>query len=333
MSYVGDFALGSTLDIKFCTVTTTGAPTQLAGTPVVSAYVDNSLTQITAGITLTVDFDAVTGLNNVRVVATGANGYATASNYQLVITTGTVGGTSVVGYVLAQFSIENRSSLRPTTAGRTLDVSAGGEAGVDWANVGTPGSTVGLSATTVATVTTTTTATNLTNAPTSGDLTATMKASVNTEVDNALDTAIPAVNTATSANDILLDVANARLLGTIAAGTHTAQTGDSFTRLGAPAGASVSADIATRATPAQVNTEVLDVLNTDTFAEPGQATPAATNTLVNKISFLYKYLRNRITVTATTISVFNDDATTVGQKSTHSDDAVTYDRGEFTTGP
>lgn len=162
MSYIGDFALESTFDTKFCTVTTTGAPTTLAGTPVISAYVGNSTTQLTAGITLTVDFDAVTGLHNVRVVATAANGYATASNYQLVITTGTVGGTSVVGYVIAEFSIENRSDLRPTTAGRTLDVSAGGEAGVDWANVGTPGSTVGLSATTVATVTTTTTATNVT---------------------------------------------------------------------------------------------------------------------------------------------------------------------------
>lgn len=39
--------------------------------------------------------------------------------------------------------------LVPTTAGRTLDVSAGGEAGVDWANVGSPTTTVGLSGTTV----------------------------------------------------------------------------------------------------------------------------------------------------------------------------------------
>lgn len=37
--------------------------------------------------------------------------------------------------------------LRPTTAGRTLDVSAGGEAGVDWANVGSPTSTVALTGT------------------------------------------------------------------------------------------------------------------------------------------------------------------------------------------
>jgi len=49
-------------------------------------------------------------------------------------------GTS--GYLLA-------TRLASTVSGRTLDVSAGGEAGVDWANVGTPGSTVNLSATTV----------------------------------------------------------------------------------------------------------------------------------------------------------------------------------------
>ena len=42
----------------------------------------------------------------------------------------------------------------PTTVGRTLDISAGGEAGVDWANVGTQGSTVTLSATTVNDLTT-----------------------------------------------------------------------------------------------------------------------------------------------------------------------------------
>ena len=110
MAHLGDITLGDTLDFKFSTVGTTGAPTTLAGTPVVSAYVGNSTTQITAGITLSVDFDGVTGLHNVRVVASGANGYAAQTNVDLVITTGTVGGTSVVGYVIGSFSIENRST-------------------------------------------------------------------------------------------------------------------------------------------------------------------------------------------------------------------------------
>lgn len=43
--------------------------------------------------------------------------------------------------------------LVPTTAGRTLDVSATGEAGIDWANVGSPTTVVGLSGTTVKTAT------------------------------------------------------------------------------------------------------------------------------------------------------------------------------------
>lgn len=149
MSHLGDFALGKTFDTKFTTVTTTGAPTTLAGSPVVSAYVDNNTTQLTAGITLSVDFDGVTGLHNIRVVATSGNGYAAGGNYQLVITTGTVGGTSVVGYVVAEFSIEARSSLRPTTADRALDVSAGGEAGMDWANIGSPTTAQNLSATNI----------------------------------------------------------------------------------------------------------------------------------------------------------------------------------------
>lgn len=139
--YLGDFALGKTFDFKFTTRSfTTGAPTQLAGTPVISAYPDNSTTQLTAGITLTVDFDTVTGLNNVRVVATGGNGYATATNYALVITTGTVGGVSVVGEVVGHFSIEARSALRPATADRTLVVDAAGLADANTVKVGPTGS-------------------------------------------------------------------------------------------------------------------------------------------------------------------------------------------------
>ncbi len=41
--------------------------------------------------------------------------------------------------------------LTPTVSGRSLDVSAGGEAGVDWANVGSPTTTVNLSGTTIST--------------------------------------------------------------------------------------------------------------------------------------------------------------------------------------
>src|SRR6266540_654078 len=65
-------------------------------------------------------------------------------------------GTSVAAVVTAgwpQVEVASyapgEAPLQPTVAGRTLDVSTGGEAGVDWANVGTPGSTVNLAATTL----------------------------------------------------------------------------------------------------------------------------------------------------------------------------------------
>lgn len=129
MSFAGDFALGSTIDVKFTTRRfSTGAPHQLAGTPVISAYPDNSTTQITAGITLTVDFDTVTGLNNVRVVATSGNGYAAGSSYFLVITTGTVDSVSVVGEVIGSFTLERGAAFgrlgAPSGASMSADIAA-----------------------------------------------------------------------------------------------------------------------------------------------------------------------------------------------------------------
>jgi hypothetical protein len=49
----------------------------------------------------------------------------------------------------ALFAASAPGYLQPTTAGRTLDVSAGGEAGLDWANIGSPTTAVNLSATNI----------------------------------------------------------------------------------------------------------------------------------------------------------------------------------------
>lgn len=467
--YHGDFALESSLDIKFTTVSTTGAPTTLAGTPVVSAYPGNSTTQITAGITLTVDFDALTGLHNVRVVATAANGYATATNYVLVITTGTVGGTSVVGYVVGSFSIENRSALRPTVAARTLDVSAGGEAGVDWANIGSPTTANNLSATNidvdqivasvsgavgsvtgaVGSVTgavgsvaaggitassiaadaigaselasdAVTEIRSLASGTSDSGTTTTMVDAARTEADTdywvgslivftsgniagqaryitafnaATDTITfaPATTQAVATQtyeiwptaDFLRPTITGRTLDVAAGGeagvdfsniNGTLDAGEIGTgaitaakfAAGAVDAAALAADAVTEiqaglATPtnitagtittvtnltnaatsgdltatmkASVNTEVVDGLNVDTYAEPAQGTPAATATLAAKINHLYKAWRNRHTQTATQYSLYNDDAVTVDAKAAFSDNGTTADRQEITTGP
>lgn len=60
--------------------------------------------------------------------------------------------TSNGGLLSAILRLAN-TSLKPTTAGRTLDVTSGGAAGIDWANIEGPTTTVSLSGTTVGTVT------------------------------------------------------------------------------------------------------------------------------------------------------------------------------------
>lgn len=82
-----------------------------------------------------------------------------------------------------------------------------------------------------------------------------------------------------------------------------------------------------------VNAEVVDALNTDTYAEPAQGAPGTTISLAQKIGFLYKAWRNKSTQTSSTYSLYNDDAATVDQKATVSDDATTLTRAEVATGP
>lgn len=53
----------------------------------------------------------------------------------------------------ALFAASAIGYLQPTTAGRKLDVSSGGEAGIDWANIGSPSTTQNLSGTTIKAVT------------------------------------------------------------------------------------------------------------------------------------------------------------------------------------
>jgi len=84
---------------------------------------------------------------------------------------------------------------------------------------------------------------------------------------------------------------------------------------------------------ASINAEVVDALNVDTYAEPGQETPLATIPLSKKISYIYKFMRNRITQTATHARVYADDSVTVDQKAVVSDNGVQVDREKFLTGP
>lgn len=84
---------------------------------------------------------------------------------------------------------------------------------------------------------------------------------------------------------------------------------------------------------AQVNAELVDALNVDTYAEPGQEIPPATTSLVKKIGHLYKQAINKLTQSSAQTSLYNNAGDTVDQKAATSDDGSTYTRGNLTEGP
>ena len=346
----------------------------------------------------------------------------------------------------AMFAASAAGPLQSTVAGRKLDVSTDGEAGIDWANVGSPTTSVNLSSTTTNLVNTVTTYTGntkqtgdsfarigatgsgltslataasisalndptaaavadavwdellsghvvsgssgeaLSAAGTAGDPWTTALpgaygagtagkivgdninapiATVDTVVDGiassvaalndvssadvnaACDTAISDAALATAANlvtvdtvvdGIQTDLSNATDgLGAIKADTAAILI-DTGTTIPAQIVSEVNAvqsDIAALndISAASVNAEVVDALNTDTYAEPGQGVPAATTSLAAKINYLYKFLRNKKTQTATDLKVFDDAGTTVDHKSTVSDNGTTFTKGEIVSGP
>lgn len=68
---------------------------------------------------------------------------------------------------------------------------------------------------------------------------------------------------------------------------------------------SMGEEIQAHATPAEVNAEVLDVFNVDTFAEPS-GVPAATSTIFDRIRWLGALAHNKITQSSSTQVLRND---------------------------
>ena len=162
---------------------------------------------------------------------------------------------------------------------------------------------------------------------------------------HSLSTEISALNDFDPVNDT---VANVTLVATTTTnsdmrGTDNAATAANWTaaRAGYVDNLNISENVAGTSeisalndlSAAQVNAEMVDVIATDTYAEPGQEAPAATNTLATKIGYLFKAFRNRIVQNATTLEIYNDAGDTVDQKATVSDDGTDYTRGEIGTGP
>lgn len=163
MNWLGDFPEDfTTVVCMFTTHDADGAPVA-PSTAFESADVDiyknggGTAKATTNGVTMTSPFASTTGLHAVVIDTSNDTGdagwWVTGALYTLVLTPDETVGGFAVAKVIGQFGIELAETLRPTTNGRQLDVSTGGEAGLDWANVGSPTTTVGLSGTTVKTAT------------------------------------------------------------------------------------------------------------------------------------------------------------------------------------
>ena len=206
-----DYTVGDTIYMKFTTRQfSTGTPFILDDSPVLSAYEDASVTQITAGVSLTVDLDSVTGLNLATIVATGGNGFEVNKHYAIVITTGTVDSVSVVGEVVGEFTLSQSAAAVAIAAGVDAVKISGSPTAADNLQRGTEGLVL---STCKASSTTTTIETNLTEATNSH-----YNGRIVTFTDNAL---------AGQSSDITAYNGTTKAL-TVTALTEAPASGDSF---------------------------------------------------------------------------------------------------------
>lgn len=107
--YLGDYNEDATVDFIWDSNDSAGASITRATDGTISVYKANGTSQSVAGITDTEDFDSLTGIHHLRIDLNADAFYATANDYNVVLSAATIDGQTV-NAVLATFSIENRFS-------------------------------------------------------------------------------------------------------------------------------------------------------------------------------------------------------------------------------
>lgn len=294
----GTFSAGDTIYLKWTTRTTTGAPTTLSGSPVVSIYKDNSTTESVTGVTLTVDFDSRTGLNHLTIDTTqDATFYANGHEFWAVITTGTVGGVSVVGEVVDKFVLSAASTAQTGDSFARLGAPAGASIAADIAEV--EAETDGIAA-----------------IPTTPFLAASAPANFSS----------------------LGITAGGKISGVVLTDTlttytgDTPQTGDSFARIGSTGSGltslSTQSSVNTLQTTANaIGTEVLALgspaqastaLATNTVMPEGYSTKGGTATLANLLHEINQHLQE-MSISGTTMTIKKRDGSTNAETLTLND--------------
>lgn len=177
------------------------------------------------------------------------------------------------------------SRLAPTTAGRTLDVSTGGEAGIDWNNVGTPGATVSLTGTTVATTTNAGTVTGNVNGNVGGNVTGNVTGTVNGLTATAQGNVRTAVGLASANLDTQLSTI-AGYIDTEVASIVTATSAASIRSAVGLASANLDTQIGTLATASALTTVGTNV--STILSRIGAIAGSGTNTILGFFQFLMK---------------------------------------------
>ena len=117
-------------------------------------------------------------------------------------------------------------------------------------------------------------------------------------------------------------------------------TGDIQTRLPAAlVGGRMDADVGAKTgnvalstqEKADVNTEVVDALETDTLVELSQGAPSATPSIKDALMLSYMALRNKRTTTSSEDAIYNDAGTKIAKR-TLTDDGSTLDQSELISG-
>ncbi len=161
----------------------------------------------------------------------------------------------------------------------------------------------------------------------------TMEADLTTEI-NANETKIDAVKADTAAILVDTDTMEADLTTEINANETKIDAVKADTAAILVDTDTMEADlVAALPDAAAINAEVLDVVNIDTFAEPGQVNPPAAPTIRQMLHHPYKRWRNKRTSTNAQKSYFNDAGAVVDQKRAISDGGATYSEDEVVTGP
>jgi hypothetical protein len=126
MSYYGDFGAGKTVRCRFNTVNASGVPTTLSAGAVIVMKDGTDVTP-SGGVTLAADVGAVVGRNHVIIDMSVDPATFTAGSEYAVRLSGTanVSGTGVVGIVVGEWSVANRS-VAPQTGDAFARIGANG---------------------------------------------------------------------------------------------------------------------------------------------------------------------------------------------------------------